>query len=122
LHTLNDVFRVNYGNDLHDLKTACADGSVRIEQGTRWFTGRDALLDPSSRTIVLTGSATMDEVGGETNAPKITIHLETDRNVLEQAIGPATWTSTARATVRSSFRASVDARFRLGCRSKTSSA
>jgi lipopolysaccharide export system protein LptA len=79
----SDTFRVNYGDDLHDVKTARADGSVRIDQGTRWFTGRDALLDTSSRTIVLTGSPTMHEFGSQTNARKITIHLDTDQNVIE---------------------------------------
>jgi lipopolysaccharide export system protein LptA len=79
----SDTFRVNYGDDFHDVKTARADGSVRIDQGARWFTGRDALLDTPSRTIVLTGSPTVHEFGRETNARKITIHLDTDRNVIE---------------------------------------
>jgi lipopolysaccharide export system protein LptA len=79
----SDTFRVNYGDDFHDVRTARADGSVRIDQGARWFTGRDALLDTPSRTIVLTGSPTVHEFGRETNARKITIHLDTDQNVIE---------------------------------------
>jgi lipopolysaccharide export system protein LptA len=79
----SDTFRVNYGDDFHEVKTARADGSVRIDEGARWFTGRDALLDPPSRTIVLTGSPTMHEFGHETNARKITIHLDTEENVIE---------------------------------------
>jgi lipopolysaccharide export system protein LptA len=79
----SDTFRVNYGDDFRDVKTARADGSVRIDQGARWFTGRDALLDPPSRTIVLTGSPTVHEFGRETSARKITIHLDTDQNVIE---------------------------------------
>jgi lipopolysaccharide export system protein LptA len=79
----SDTFRINYGDDFHDVKTARADGSVRIDRGARWFTGRDALLDTPSRTIVLTGSPTVHEFGRETNARKITIHLDTDQEVIE---------------------------------------
>ena len=79
----SDKFRVNYGDDFRDVKTARADGSVRIDQGARWFTGRDALLDTATRTIVLTGSPTVHELAGETNARKITIHPDSGQNVIE---------------------------------------
>jgi lipopolysaccharide export system protein LptA len=79
----SDRFRVNYGDDLHNVKTARADGSVRIDRGARWFTGGDALLDTFSGTIVLTGSPRMHEFGSEANARKITIYLDADRNVIE---------------------------------------
>jgi lipopolysaccharide export system protein LptA len=77
-----DTLRLNHGGDLRNVKTARADGDVRVERGSRWFTGKDALLDTASRTIVLTGSPTMHELS-ETNGTKITIHLDSDRNVIE---------------------------------------
>jgi lipopolysaccharide export system protein LptA len=69
--------------DLRDGKTASADGDVRIYRGSRSYTGNDALLGTVNRTIVLTGSPTIHEVGGETKARKITTHLDTDRNIIE---------------------------------------
>jgi lipopolysaccharide transport protein LptA len=79
----SDRLRLNYARDLRDVKAASADGDVRIDRGSRWYTGNDALLDTVSRTIVLTGSPTIHEVGDETKARKITIHLDTDRNIIE---------------------------------------
>jgi lipopolysaccharide transport protein LptA len=78
-----DTLRLNYGGDFRNVKTARAEGDVRIVRGSRWFTGKDALLDTTSRTIVLTGSPTMHELGSETNGTKITIYLDSDRNVIE---------------------------------------
>lgn len=79
----SDRLRLNYASDPRDVKTASADGDVRIDRGSRWYTGNDALLDTVSRTIVLTGSPTIHELGGETRARKITIYLDTDQNVVE---------------------------------------
>ena len=81
----SDTLRVNYGQDLHDVKEMIADGNVRISQGTRWATGDHAILDQSRHTVTLTGSPVVHDGEDQIAGTKITVHLDTNQSDVENA-------------------------------------
>ncbi|MBV8134182.1 MAG: hypothetical protein JO121_00875 [Deltaproteobacteria bacterium] len=81
----SDSLRVNYGQDLHDVKEMIADGNVRISQGTRWATGDHAILDQTRHTVTLTGSPVVHDGEDQIAGTKITVHLDTNQSDVENA-------------------------------------
>jgi lipopolysaccharide export system protein LptA len=81
----SDTLRVNYGQDLHDVKEMIADGNVRISQGTRWATGDHAILDQTKHTVTLTGSPVVHDGEDQIAGSKITVHLDTNQSDVENA-------------------------------------
>jgi lipopolysaccharide export system protein LptA len=81
----SDTLRVNYGQDLHDVREMIADGNVRISQGTRWATGDHAFLDQTKHTVTLTGSPVVHDGEDQIAGTKITVHLDTNQSDVENA-------------------------------------
>jgi lipopolysaccharide transport protein LptA len=81
----SDTLRVNYGQDLHDVREMIADGNVRISQGTRWATGDHAVLDQTRHTVTLTGSPVVHDGEDQIAGTKITVHLDTNQSDVENA-------------------------------------
>ena len=81
----SDSLRVNYGQDLHDVREMIADGNVRISQGTRWATGDHAILDQTKHTVTLTGSPVVHDGEDQIAGTKITVHLDTNQSDVENA-------------------------------------
>jgi len=81
----SDSLRVNYGQDLHDVREMIADGNVRISQGTRWATGDHAILDQTRHTVTLTGSPVVHDGEDQIAGTKITVHLDTNQSDVENA-------------------------------------
>jgi len=81
----SDTLRVNYGQDLHDVREMIADGNVRISQGTRWATGDHAILDQTKHTVTLTGAPVVHDGEDQIAGSKITVHLDTNQSDVENA-------------------------------------
>jgi lipopolysaccharide export system protein LptA len=81
----SDTLRVNYGQDLHDVREMIANGNVRISQGTRWATGDHAILDQTKHTVTLTGSPVVHDGEDQIAGTKITVHLDTNQSDVENA-------------------------------------
>ena len=72
----SDTLRIYYGEEFHDVRSAVANGNVRIDSGNRRATGEKAILNPASHTIELTGSPTVLDNGHQLRGRKIIIHLD----------------------------------------------
>jgi len=81
----SDRLRVTFGEGMHDIKMAYADGNVRISQGDRWATGDHAVMDQTAQTVVLTGSPVVHDGEDQITGTKITVYLKTGQGVVERA-------------------------------------
>lgn len=60
-----------------------AQGSVRIDQGTRWAVGGRAVYDQAARTFVLTDSPVLHDGPNEVAGDRVVVYLDEDRSVVE---------------------------------------
>jgi lipopolysaccharide export system protein LptA len=82
----SDQLRVNYfDKDFKQLKDMVADGNVRMSQGTQWATGQHGVMDQTKRTMVLTGSPVVHDCANQITGKRITVFLDTNRSVVEDA-------------------------------------
>ncbi len=81
----SDKLKVTFGDNMHDIKMAYADGNVRISQGDRWATGDHAVLNQTAQTVVLTGSPVVHDGEDQITGSKITVYLKTGQSVVEHA-------------------------------------
>jgi lipopolysaccharide transport protein LptA len=82
----SDQLRVNYfDKDFKQLKDMVADGNVRMSQGTQWATGQHGVMDQTKRTMVLTGSPVVHDCANQITGKRITVYLDTNRSVVEDA-------------------------------------
>jgi lipopolysaccharide transport protein LptA len=81
----SDKLRVTFGEGMHDIKMAYADGNVRISQGDRWATGDHAVLNQTAQTVVLTGSPVVHDGEDQITGTRITVYLKTGQSVVEHA-------------------------------------
>jgi len=82
----SDKLRVNYlDKDFKRLKDMVADGNVRMSQGTQWATGEHGVMDQIKRTMVLTGSPVVHDCANVITGKRITIFLDTNNSVVEDA-------------------------------------
>jgi lipopolysaccharide export system protein LptA len=65
------------------LQQIVANGSVRIDHGTRWATGGRAVFDQSTRTFVLTDSPVMHDGSNEVAGDRVVVYLDENRSVVE---------------------------------------
>jgi lipopolysaccharide export system protein LptA len=72
----SDALCVNYASNFHGVQTAVANGHVRVDQGDRWLTGENAVLDTANRTMVVTGSPVIHEEQSNIRSSKIIIYLD----------------------------------------------
>lgn len=81
VHLQSDVLRVEYVQvaDKQQLQTATADGHVRITQGAKKASGKHAVFDQSSRTMVLTGDAVLEEGSNQVSGDKIVVYPDDSR-------------------------------------------
>ena len=82
----SDKLRVLYNDNMKEIKTAYADGNVRISQGDRWATGDHAVLDQSAQTVTLTGSPVVHD-GAQTQitGSSIIVRMKTQEFVVKDA-------------------------------------
>jgi lipopolysaccharide transport protein LptA len=81
----SDKLKVTFGENMHDIKMAYADGNVRISQGDRWATGDHAVLNQTAQTVVLTGSPVVHDGEDQITGSKITVYLKTGQSVVDHA-------------------------------------
>jgi lipopolysaccharide export system protein LptA len=82
----SDQLRVNYfDKDFKQLKDMVADGNVRMSQGTQWATGEHGVMDQTKRTMVLTGSPVVHDCANQITGKRITVFLDTNKSVVEDA-------------------------------------
>jgi lipopolysaccharide transport protein LptA len=81
----SDKLKVTFGDNMHDIKMAYADGNVRISQGDRWATGDHAVLNQTAQTVVLTGSPVVHDGEDQITGTRITVYLKTGQSVVEHA-------------------------------------
>lgn len=77
----SDVLTVDYvqvGNN-QQLKGVTADGHVAISQGPKKASGNHAVFDQSTRTVVLTGDAVLEEGSNQVSGDKIVVHPDDSR-------------------------------------------
>jgi lipopolysaccharide export system protein LptA len=81
VHLQSDVLTVNYAQvgDKQQLELATADGHVVITQGTKKATGRHAVFDQKTRTVVLTGDAVLEEGSNQVSGDKIVVYPDDSR-------------------------------------------
>jgi len=82
----SDKLRVLYNDNMKEIKSAYADGNVRISQGNRWATGNHAVLDQSAQTVTLTGSPVVhDGDQDQITGSRIIVHMKTQEFIVENA-------------------------------------
>ncbi len=76
-----DSLTVDYDQvgEKQTLKTANAEGHVVITQGPKKATGQHATFDQTTRTMVLTGDAVLEEGSNQVNGDKIVVHPDDSR-------------------------------------------
>jgi lipopolysaccharide export system protein LptA len=81
VHLLSDVLTVDYKQvgDKQEVEAVNADGHVTITQGPKKATGTHAVFDQSTRTVVLTGNAMLEEGSNQVNGDKIVVHPDEAR-------------------------------------------
>jgi lipopolysaccharide export system protein LptA len=65
--------------DKQDLKTVTADGHVTITQGPKKATGNHAVFDQTSRTMVMTGDAVLEEGSNQVAGDRIVVYPDESR-------------------------------------------
>jgi lipopolysaccharide export system protein LptA len=65
------------------LRAIVAEGSVRIDNGTRWATGGRATFDQQQRTLVLTEDPKLHDGSNEVAGERVVVYLDEDRSVVE---------------------------------------
>ena len=77
----SDVLTVDYAQvgDKQELHQVTADGHVTITQGPKKATGSHAVFNQSSRTVVLTGNAMLEEGSNQVNGDRIVVHPDESR-------------------------------------------
>jgi lipopolysaccharide export system protein LptA len=81
VHLQSDVLTVDYSQegDKQQLQTATAHGHVMITQGAKKATGKHAVFDQKTRTIVLTGDAVLEEGSNQVSGDKIVVYPDDSR-------------------------------------------
>jgi lipopolysaccharide export system protein LptA len=65
------------------LKEIIAEGHVDITSGNRRATGKKAVFNESSRTVVLSGDAHVQELGNWVSGERVTVFLDEKRSIVE---------------------------------------
>jgi lipopolysaccharide export system protein LptA len=65
------------------LREIVAEGSVRIEDGTRLATGGRAVFDQTNRTLVLSENPMLRDGPNEVGGDRVIVYLDEDRSVVE---------------------------------------
>lgn len=65
------------------VKQIVATGSVRIDQGTRFATGGQAVFDQTSRTVVLTENPVLHDGPNEVAGDRVVVFVDENRSVVE---------------------------------------
>jgi len=71
------------GNDNQKVREIVAEGSVRIDSGTRWATGGKATFDQTTRTLVLTVDPKLHDGENEVAGDRVVVYLDEDRSIVE---------------------------------------
>jgi lipopolysaccharide export system protein LptA len=81
VHLQSDSLTVDYQQvgDKQELKAVNAEGHVTITQGPKKATGTHAVFDQTSRTVVLTGNAVLEEGSNQVNGDKIVVYPDESR-------------------------------------------
>ena len=82
-----DRLTVKYAGAQRDIQQLIAEGSVRIEQGTRVATGAKAVLYRPEDRMVLTGSPKVTDGGDFVQGEEITLYLNDKRSVVTGGAG-----------------------------------
>ncbi|GIW43063.1 MAG: hypothetical protein KatS3mg077_0345 [Candidatus Binatia bacterium] len=73
--------------DRTEIQQVHASGHVRISQGERWATAREALFDQTKRTAILRGEAVLHDGRNEVKGETVTVYLDQKRSVVEGGNG-----------------------------------
>jgi lipopolysaccharide export system protein LptA len=73
--------------DRMEIQQVHASGNVRISQGERWATAREALFDQTKRTAILRGEAVLHDGRNEVKGDTVTVYLDQKRSVVEGGNG-----------------------------------
>lgn len=81
VHLQSDALTVDYAQvgDKQQLTQVTADGHVTITQGSKKASGKHAIFDQSSRTVVLTGDAVLEEGSNQVNGDRIVVYPDESR-------------------------------------------
>jgi lipopolysaccharide export system protein LptA len=81
IHMLSNVLTVDYSETggQQQLREVTAEGNVTITQGPRKGTGDRAVFDQSTRTLVLTGNAVLEEGSNQVNGDTIVVYPDESR-------------------------------------------
>ena len=71
------------GRGVQRVDQIVAEGSVRIEHGTRWATGGKAVFDQGTRTLVLSESPVLHDGSNAVAGDRVIVYLNEDRSVVE---------------------------------------
>lgn len=82
-----DRLTVTYSGTQRDIQEVIAEGSVRIEQGSRVATGAKAVLIRAEDRIVLTGSPKVSEGENFVQGEEIILYLNDKRSVVTGGAG-----------------------------------
>ena len=82
----SDTLRVQYGANFRDVKYAFASGNVRIDNGKSWVSGTNAMLDPATHTILITGSPVLQEHDGRFGETEVKVYCDTIQSDFEGAV------------------------------------
>lgn len=76
VHLQTDVLTVDYTQvgDKQEIQAANAEGHVVMTQGPKKATGTHAVFDQTTRTVVLTGNAMLEEGSNQVSGDKIVVH------------------------------------------------
>lgn len=69
------------------IKEVVAEGNVDITSGDRRATCKKAIFTETSRTVVLTGNAVLQEEGNRVAGEKVTVYIDEKRSVVEGSGG-----------------------------------
>lgn len=64
-----------------------ANGNVRVSQGTRWATAKEATFDQARRLAVLQGGAVLHDGRNEVRGDTVTVYLDERRSVIDGGKG-----------------------------------
>lgn len=86
IHAAEVKVQLSHGNRM-EVQEVRALGHVRLSQGERWATAREAIFDQTSRTAILRGEAVLHDGRNEVKGDKVTVYLDEKRSVVEGGSG-----------------------------------
>ncbi len=73
--------------DQMEIQEVRAQGNVRLTQGTRWATAKEATFDQSKRVAILRGTAVLHDGRNEVRGETVTVYLDERRSVIDGGKG-----------------------------------